>query len=1227
MKGQSMKKTGRLNTWKIATVLALIVGGPAYLPAGPAAAAASADSPWDFPGRGAVVPFAEVEAEDAATSGQVIGPDRIYTHLPSEASGRRAVTLDAAGEYVEFTLTGPANAMSLRYSVPDNAAGTGQNTTVDLRVNGAHVKDLPLTSRYGWYYGGYPFGNNPGSGDPHHFYDETRTLFGSTLAQGAKVRVQFTGGIPVTVDLADFEVAPGAIARPAGSLSVDDFGAARGGATDSTAAFQAAVDAGKAQGKEVWIPEGTYTLWDHVVVDGVTLRGAGPWYSVLTGRHPTDRKRAVGVYGKYVAGGGYGGEIRPYEAGGPSRNVTLKDFAIIGEITEREDNDQVNAMGGAMTDSVVDNVWMQHTKVGAWMDGPMNNFTIRNSRILDQTADGVNFHTGVTNSTVTNTFVRNTGDDGLAMWPERVANVADSFTHNTVVLPILANNIVTYGGRDIRITDNVVTDTLTNGGGIHIANRYPGVNSGQGTAVAGTITAARNTLLRAGNSDYNWHFGVGAIWFDGLNEPVNATINVTDTDILDSSYAAIHFIEGTTKTVNFSNVNVDGTGTYMIQAQAGATATFTNVRAAHLGAGVAIHNCVGAGFTPTLGAGNTGWSPTSTVCTGNWPDPNYIYPGGGGNTGGLSGSPGLLSFPATQVGATSQARTVTISNGATTAAPIGSVTTSGDFAQTSTCGSSLAAGATCTVNVTFRPTAQGTRTGTLTLASSAPGGPITVSLTGSGTNGVALSANPGSLSFGARQAGSTSPAQTVSITNSGTSAATLSGVTVTGDYAQTSTCGSSLAAGASCTVSVTFTPTASGSRPGSVRVASNDQNSPLTVGLAGSGITSTTNLALGATLTAAGTSGGFPPGNANDDNTATYWESANNAFPQWLQADLGATRNVGSVTLKLPPATAWATRTQTLSVQGSTNGSTWTTLKASAGYTFDPATGNTATIALPASDVRQVRLNFTANTGWPAGQLAEFQIFPGGGGPAPSVSLSAAPDAVSFAARTVGSTSPAQAVTVTNGGTASANLGTVATTGDFAQTRTCGATLAAGASCTVNVTFTPTATGNRTGTLTVASNDPGSPLTVALSGTGGSAPTTNLAQGKPTSETGHSQTYGSANAVDGNASTYWESANNAFPQSITVDLGAATSVGRVVMKLPPAAAWATRTQTVAVLGSTDGATFTSVAGAASYTFNPATGNTATITFTATSRRHLRLTFTANSGWPAGQLAEFEVYAS
>nr|WP_083976573.1 ThuA domain-containing protein [Herbidospora sakaeratensis] len=494
-------------------------------------------------------------------------------------------------------------------------------------------------------------------------------------------------------------------------------------------------------------------------------------------------------------------------------------------------------------------------------------------------------------------------------------------------------------------------------------------------------------------------------------------------------------------------------------------------------------------------------------------------------------------------------------------------------------------------------------------------------------NGVTLSANPTSLSFGSRNTGTTSPPQAVTVTNTGTAAATLSGVTVTGDYARTTTCGATLAAGASCTVTVTFTPTATGTRTGTLTVASNDENGPLSVALSGSGVTSTTNLALGAAMTAGSSNGGYPPSNANDDNTATYWESANNAFPQWLQADLRSTQNIGSITLKLPPPAAWATRTQTLSVEGSTDGTTWTTLKPSAPYTFNPATGNTVTIPLTTTSTRYVRLNLTANTGWPAAQIAEFQIFPGGGDQPPTVNLTASPTSLSFAARTVGSTSPAQTVTITNTGTGSATLGTVATTGDFAQTKTCGTTLAAGASCTVNVTFTPTATGTRTGTLSVASNDPNGPLTVALSGTGTAVPVSNLAQGRPTTETSHVQTYASGNTVDGNSGTYWESANNAFPQSITVDLGSSVSVGRVVLKLPPATAWATRTQTLTVLGSTDGTTFTNVVGSAAYTFNPATGNTATITFPATSRRYLRLTITANTGWPAGQVSEFEVYAS
>ncbi|MBM9505389.1 discoidin domain-containing protein [Actinacidiphila acididurans] len=140
--------------------------------------------------------------------------------------------------------------------------------------------------------------------------------------------------------------------------------------------------------------------------------------------------------------------------------------------------------------------------------------------------------------------------------------------------------------------------------------------------------------------------------------------------------------------------------------------------------------------------------------------------------------------------------------------------------------------------------------------------------------------------------------------------------------------------------------------------------------------------------------------------------------------------------------------------------------------------------------------------------------------------------------------------------------------------------------------------------------------------------TTNLALHKPTAESSHTQVYGSANATDGDPNTYWESANNAFPQWLQVDLGAATGVKRLVLNLPPSTAWGARTQTISVQGSTDGSTFTTLLAAANYTFDPGSGNTATLTLPATATtRYVRLNFTANTGWPAGQCSEFQVFGA
>ena len=138
-----------------------------------------------------------------------------------------------------------------------------------------------------------------------------------------------------------------------------------------------------------------------------------------------------------------------------------------------------------------------------------------------------------------------------------------------------------------------------------------------------------------------------------------------------------------------------------------------------------------------------------------------------------------------------------------------------------------------------------------------------------------------------------------------------------------------------------------------------------------------TNLALNKTATASGYTQSYAPANAVDGNTSTYWESTDNAFPQWLQVDLGTSYSLGSITLTLPPSTAWNTRTQTIEILTSANGTSFTQLLAATGYTFDPSTGNTVAITLPAATARYVQLQFTANTAWPAGQISELEVYAG----------------------------------------------------------------------------------------------------------------------------------------------------------------------------------------------------------------------------------------------------------
>ncbi|HEX4724855.1 MAG TPA: glycosyl hydrolase family 28-related protein [Pseudonocardiaceae bacterium] len=574
-------------------------------------------------GRGATVGFVEQEAESSRTTGTVIGPATDAYTLPAEASGRSAVRL-APGQFVEFTLPKAANAITVRYSIPDAPTGGGITAPLDVTVNGGHRRTMTLTSQYAWLYNQYPFSNDPNAGllfpdqwitecqcvpdqttpeptvqtpfRPNHFYDEQRLPLDHTYQQGDRIRLAVPAGSKAAwtvIDLMDSQlVAPPKVDQHA--VNVLRFGADPTGRRDSADAIDHAIAFAQHAHLPVYLPPGTFQVNRHIIVDNVTVEGAGNWYTVVKGHQVTLSTPApdgsihtgVGFYGKDASVGG-------------SHNVHLSGFAIEGDVRERIDTDQVNGIGGALSNSTIDGLYIQHTKVGMWFDGPMTNLRITNNQIVDQVADGINFHTGVTNSLVANNFIRNTGDDALAMWSDKVEDANDTFDHNTVQTPVLANGIALYGGTDNTVSDNLVADPIREGSGIQVGSRFGS------QPFTGHVWITNNTTVRAGTFELNWRIGLGAIWIYALERSIDADVEVVGDNFLDNTYNAIMLVSDfpvkdlySITNVHFANIKVDGSGTSVVSARSAGSASFQNVDARNVGA-VGVNNCGSFHFTPT----------------------------------------------------------------------------------------------------------------------------------------------------------------------------------------------------------------------------------------------------------------------------------------------------------------------------------------------------------------------------------------------------------------------------------------------------------------------------------------------------------------------------------------------------------------------------------------------------------------------------------------------------
>jgi hypothetical protein len=433
--------------------------------------------------------------------------------------------------------------------------------------------------------------------------------------------------------------------------------------------------------------------------------------------------------------------------------------------------------------------------------------------------------------------------------------------------------------------------------------------------------------------------------------------------------------------------------------------------------------------------------PSGASCAAYVPTTFYVLLATGG-TASLNEK--ALAFGNQAAGTPSASKAVKLSNAGAGPLEIGSIEASGDFSQTNNCGSSLAASSNCTINVTFNPTNLGSITGALTVSDSASTSPQLVKLTGTGE--APLTVSPTSLTLPSTAVGSSSSAS-VTVTNSTSSSITL-GASASADYAVTGgSCGTSLAGGANCTITVTFTPQYEATIKGALAISSSTELSPLTVGLSGAA------------------TGGSKPALKFSPASVTFTATG-----------LGATS---------APATVKVTNSGTGTI-------TITGIGASANFAAVASGSTPCGGALAKSATCTLSVTFTpTDSGSVKGALAiatsgSTQIAALSGTGAAPVTVS--PTSLSFGSQAIGTTSTPKTVTLTNSSGGTLTISDLTASGDFTATSSgstpCGSTVASGATCTFSVTFTPNAKGAITGAVTVSNSAPLSPVVMKLTGTG-----------------------------------------------------------------------------------------------------------------------------------------------
>ncbi|MFS9103686.1 YSIRK-type signal peptide-containing protein [Streptococcus salivarius] len=478
---------------------------------------------------GAKMPYTTHEAENATIeNGATIQQSTDMESTAVEATNQTYVELPKKDAAVTFNVTEPANALNVRYTIPDGASGQ-----LDVQVNGSSVGNLDLSSHSAWQYlkGDHEYDQVVDGSSARFRFDETRLLLKDIqLKSGDKISLvkKKDDNVPYGIDFIELEQAPAPVAQGENSISIVDKGASANDDSDDTAALLAAFEEAKASGKSVYIPEGRFNFDKQVNIeaDNLKISGAGVWHTQL---HFTSDKR-------------YGGGI---VFGHNSNGIELSNLYMDSNLTSRYNEDaQYKAISGTLgKDSKIHDIWVQHFEVGMWIGdydqtGNMkytDGLVVENARIRNNLADGINFAQGTKNSTVKNSNIRGNGDDGLAIWSSisdgtnAAAEENNKFLNNTIESGWRAAGIGIFGGKGHEISGNLIKDVFA-GAGIRVNTVFAGHNFDLNDS---GIKIHDNTILRSGTTNDLYKLHRGAIDFQQVRGTIK-NVDVYDNKLLNT---------------------------------------------------------------------------------------------------------------------------------------------------------------------------------------------------------------------------------------------------------------------------------------------------------------------------------------------------------------------------------------------------------------------------------------------------------------------------------------------------------------------------------------------------------------------------------------------------------------------------------------------------------------------------------------------------------------------